>query len=103
MSARAGIRKVIPLLDRILVKRIQPEQRTASGIYIPEKSQESAQEGHIMAVGRGLVDKEGKVIPLQLKEGDRVLLPQFGGSTVKVNNEDLLLFRESEILAKLEE
>ncbi|KAJ1982734.1 mitochondrial heat shock protein Hsp10 [Dimargaris cristalligena] len=103
MSARSGIRKIVPLLDRILVKRIQPEQRTTSGLYIPEKSQEAMQEGNVVAVGPGLITKEGKTIPLQLKEGDRVVLPQFGGATVKLNGEELLLMRENEVLAKIEE
>ncbi|KAJ1975775.1 mitochondrial heat shock protein Hsp10 [Dimargaris verticillata] len=99
----SSARKIVPLLDRVLVRRIKPEQRTKTGLYIPEKSQEAMNEGNVVAVGKGFVNKEGTIIPLQLKEGDRVVLPQFGGSTVKLNNEDLLLLRENEILAKVEE
>ncbi|KAJ1981245.1 mitochondrial heat shock protein Hsp10 [Dimargaris xerosporica] len=99
----SSARKIVPLLDRVLVRRIKPEQRTKTGLYIPEKSQESMNEGNVVAVGKGLINKEGTVIPLQLKEGDRVVLPQFGGATVKLNNEELLLLRENEILAKVEE
>ncbi|KAJ1968572.1 mitochondrial heat shock protein Hsp10 [Dispira parvispora] len=99
----SAARRIIPLLDRVLVRRVKPEQRTASGIYLPEKSVEALQEGHVIAVGKGGLNKDGNVVPVTLKEGDRVVLPQFGGSTVKVNKEELLLLRENEILAKVEE
>ncbi|KAF9137379.1 hypothetical protein BG015_002739 [Linnemannia schmuckeri] len=93
---------IVPMMDRVLVQRIKPQQKTASGIYIPEKAQETLNEGHVIAVGKGLVTQEGKVIPSELKEGDKVLLPPYGGSAVKVDNEELILFRESEILAKIQ-
>ncbi|KAG0306207.1 10 kDa heat shock protein [Dissophora globulifera] len=93
---------IVPMLDRVLVQRIKPVQKTASGIFIPEKAQEALNEGYVVAVGKGLITQEGKVIPTELKEGDKVLLPPYGGSTVKVDNEELTLFRESEILAKVE-
>ncbi|KAJ1657405.1 mitochondrial heat shock protein Hsp10 [Dispira simplex] len=99
----SAARRIIPLLDRVLVRRIKPEQRTASGIYLPEKSVEAMQEGHVIAVGKGSINKDGNLIPVSLKEGDRVVLPQFGGSTVKIEKEELLLLRENEILAKVEE
>ncbi|KAF9435677.1 10 kDa heat shock protein [Entomortierella beljakovae] len=93
---------IVPMLDRVLVHRIKPQQKTASGIYIPEKAQEALNEGYVIAVGKGLVTSEGKVIAPELKEGDKVLLPPYGGSSVKVDNEELILFRESEILAKVQ-
>jgi chaperonin GroES len=93
---------VIPMMDRVLIQRIKPQQKTASGIYIPEKAQESLNEGYVIAVGKGLVTSEGKVIPSELKQGDKVLLPAYGGSIVKVDSEELILFRDSEILAKIE-
>ncbi|GJJ72785.1 chaperonin GroES [Entomortierella parvispora] len=95
-------KSVIPMMDRVLVQRIKPMQKTASGLYIPEKAQESLNEGFVIAVGKGLVTSEGKVIPSELKQGDKVLLPAYGGSAVKVDNEEFILFRDSEILAKIE-
>ncbi|KAG0293814.1 10 kDa heat shock protein [Linnemannia gamsii] len=93
---------IVPMMDRVLVQRIKPQQKTASGLYIPEKAQEALNEGHVIAVGKGLVTQDGKIIASELKEGDKVLLPPYGGSAVKVDNEELLLFRESEILAKIQ-
>ncbi|KAI1320709.1 10 kDa heat shock protein [Mortierella claussenii] len=93
---------VIPMMDRVLIQRIKPEKKTASGLYIPEKSQETLNEGYVVAVGKGLVTPEGKVIASELKEGDKVLLPPYGGSAVKIDNEELILFRDSEILAKIQ-
>ncbi|ORY94754.1 chaperonin GroS, partial [Syncephalastrum racemosum] len=97
------IKNIVPLLDRVLVQRIKPQEKTASGIYIPEKAQETPNTGLILAVGKGALDKDGKHIPLQVAAGDKVILPSFGGSTVKVQGEDYFLFRDSEILAKVEE
>jgi len=93
---------IIPMMDRVLVQRIKPMQKTASGLYIPEKAQESLNEGFVVAVGKGLITSEGKVIPSELKQGDKVLLPAYGGAAVKVDNEEFILFRDSEILAKIE-
>ena len=93
-------------MDRVLVQRVKPQQKTASGILIPEKAQEALNEGVVKAVGPGIVHPQtGKKIEMALKEGDRVMLPQFGGSPVKSASaeEDMLLFRESEILAKIQE
>ncbi|KAF9967161.1 10 kDa heat shock protein [Mortierella alpina] len=93
---------IVPMMDRVLVQRIKPQQKTASGLYIPEKAQEALNEGYVVAVGKGLTTQEGKIIAPELAEGDKVLLPPYGGSAVKVDNEELLLFRESEILAKIQ-
>ncbi|KAI9478828.1 MAG: chaperonin GroS [Benjaminiella poitrasii] len=103
MSAANKLKSIVPLLDRVLVQRIKPQQKTSSGILIPEKSQEVLNEGYIVAVGKGALNKEGKHIPLQVNAGDKVILPPYGGSSVKVQGEEYLLFRDSEILAKVVE
>ncbi|CAO3599933.1 unnamed protein product [Absidia cylindrospora] len=102
MSAASKIKNIVPLLDRVLIQRVKAQEKTASGIFIPEKAQEALNEGVVVAVGKGALNKDGNHIPLQLANGDRVILPPFGGSTVKVSGEDYLLFRDSEILAKVE-
>ncbi|KAJ1919395.1 mitochondrial heat shock protein Hsp10 [Mycoemilia scoparia] len=104
MSARATIKKIAPLLDRVLVQRAKAETKTASGIFLPEKAVEKLNEGVVVAVGPGNITKDGKRLPVELAEGDRVLLPSYGGTSVKVSEDDeaeVLLFRESEILAKI--
>ncbi|CAO3698459.1 unnamed protein product [Rhizopus stolonifer] len=103
MSVASKLKNIVPLLDRVLVQRIKPQQKTASGIYIPEKAQEALNEGVIVAVGKGALNKEGKHIPLQVNAGDKVILPPFGGNPVKVQGEEYFLFRDSEILAKVVE
>ncbi|KAI8384193.1 chaperonin GroS [Blakeslea trispora] len=97
----SALKNFVPLLDRVLVQRIKPQQKTASGIFIPEKAQEALNEGVVVAVGKGALNKEGQHIPLQVSNGDKVILPSFGGSPVKVAGEEYLLFRDSEILAKI--
>ncbi|KAJ3352170.1 10 kDa heat shock protein [Allomyces javanicus] len=97
----AAAKRIVPLLDRILVQRVKPVERTASGIFIPEKAQQALNEGVVLAVGNGLVTKDGKNIPVNVAVGDRVILPEYGGSAVKLGEEEFTLFRDSEILAKL--
>ncbi|KAJ3207491.1 10 kDa heat shock protein [Clydaea vesicula] len=97
----SAFKKIIPLFDRVLIQRVKAAERTASGIYIPEKAQETLNEGLVVAVGPGAF-VDGKLQPVALKNGERVLLPPYGGSAVKVGSEEYLLFRDSEILAKLE-
>ncbi|CAG8484004.1 27021_t:CDS:2 [Dentiscutata erythropus] len=99
-TAVKNVKAIVPLLDRVLVQRIKSQQKTAAGILIPEKSLETLNEGKVIAVGKGALDKEGKHIPNQVKPGDRVLLPSYGGSTLKVEEEEYSIFRDSEILAK---
>ncbi|CAG8473393.1 12063_t:CDS:2 [Funneliformis caledonium] len=101
--ATKNVKAIIPLLDRVLVQRIKAQQKTASGILIPEKSLESLNEGEVISVGKGALDKHGKHIPNQVKPGDRVLLPSYGGNAIKVGDEEYSLFRDSEILAKIYE
>uniref|UniRef100_A0A8H7NNB0 10 kDa heat shock protein, mitochondrial n=1 Tax=Bionectria ochroleuca TaxID=29856 RepID=A0A8H7NNB0_BIOOC len=92
-----------PLLDRVLVQRVKAETKTASGIFLPESSVEKLNEAKVLAVGPGLLDKKGNRLPMGVAVGDRVLIPQFGGSPVKAGEEEYQLFRDSEILAKINE
>ncbi|TPX30479.1 hypothetical protein SmJEL517_g05960 [Synchytrium microbalum] len=93
-------KKLIPLFDRILVTRVKAAERTASGLFIPEKAQETLNEGLVVAVGQGAPDKDGVVKPMSIKEGDRILLPPYGGNTIKLGADEFMIFKETEILAK---
>ena len=90
--------KFRPLHDRVVVKRIDAEAKTAGGIIIPDSAKEKPQEGEIVAVGNGARDENGKVVALEVKAGDRVLFGKWSGTEVKVNGEDLLIMKESDIL-----
>ena len=92
--------KLQPLADRVLVKPLEKEEKTKSGIYIPDTAKEKPQEGEIMAVGPGKMTDEGKRIPMDLKVGDRVIYAKYGGTEIKVDDEELMILRESDILAK---
>ncbi|KAK9477465.1 chaperonin 10-like protein [Lipomyces japonicus] len=98
-----NIRSIVPLLDRILVQRIKAEAKTASGLYIPEKNVEKLSEAKVLAVGPGAIDGNGTRVVPGVKAGDKVLIPPFGGSSIKVGDEDYILFRDHEILAKISE
>ena len=87
-----------PLHDRVLVRRLEAETKTAGGIIIAETAKEKPTEGEIVAVGTGLRDESGKVTPLDVKAGDRVLFGKWSGTEVKVNGEELLIMKESDIL-----
>eukprot|EP00842_Homolaphlyctis_polyrhiza_P005913 jgi/Hompol1/6322/HPOL_001081-RA len=103
MSAlRSATKRIVPLFDRVLVQRIKPAERTASGIYIPEKAQESLNEAVVVAVGPGAHDKDGILRPVSVKAGEHVLLPPYGGNAVKIGDAEYSLYKDSEILAKLE-
>jgi len=92
--------KLQPLADRVLVKPIEKEEKTKSGIYIPDTAKEKPQEGKVLAVGPGKMSDEGKLIPLALKVGDTVIYSKYGGTEIKVDDEELIILRESDILAK---
>jgi chaperonin GroES len=94
--------KFKPLHDRVLVKRIEQEEKTKGGIIIPDTAKEKPQEGEIIAVGPGGRDDDGKVIPLDVKAGDRVLFGKWSGSEVKIDGEELLIMKESDLLGILE-
>jgi chaperonin GroES len=92
--------KLQPLADRVLVKPIEKEEKTKSGIYLPDTAKEKPQEGEVMAVGPGKVTDDGKRIPMDLKVGDRVIYAKYGGTEIKIDDEELIILRESDILAK---
>ncbi|MDD5127967.1 MAG: co-chaperone GroES [Dehalococcoidales bacterium] len=92
--------KLQPLGDRVVVKPIEREEKTKSGIYLPDTAKEKPQEGEIVAVGPGRMTEDGKRIPLDVKAGDRVIYAKYGGTEIKVDNEELVILRESDILAK---
>ncbi len=90
--------KITPLQDRVLVRRIEEENKTAGGIIIPDSAKEKPTKGQIVAVGKGVRDDKGTIIPLDVKEGDTVLFQKWGGSEVKIDGEDLLIMKEADIL-----
>jgi len=102
-TALKSIKALVPLLDRVLVQRIKAETRTASGILLPESSVKELNEAKVLAVGPGGFDKDGKRISMSVNEGDKVLIPQYGGSPVKVGEDEYHLFRDHELLAKINE
>ena len=87
-----------PLHDRVVVRRIDSEEKTAGGIIIPDTAKEKPSEGEIISVGEGLRDDDGKRIPLDVKAGDRVLFGKWSGTEVKIDGEDLLIMKESDIM-----
>ena len=91
-----------PLGDRVLVKRVEEETKTKGGIIIPDTAKEKPQEGEVIAVGPGARDETGKIQPLDVKTGDRILFGKWSGTEVKLNGQDLLIMKESDILGVLE-
>ena len=90
--------KFRPLHDRVVVKRIDAEEKTKGGIIIPDTAKEKPQEGKVVAVGAGARDETGKLVPLDLKVGDRVLFGKWSGTEVKIDGQDLLIMKESDIM-----
>jgi chaperonin GroES len=91
-----------PLHDRVVVRRIDADERTAGGIIIPDTAKEKPQQGEIVAVGPGARDEAGKLVPLDVRAGDRVLFGKWSGSEVRIDGEDFLIMKESDILGVLE-
>ena len=91
-----------PLQDRIIVKRVEEETKTAGGLFIPETAKEKPQRGKIVAVGNGKKTEDGKVLPLDVKVGDLVLFGKYAGTEIKVDSDDFLMMREDDILAVVE-
>ena len=87
-----------PLHDRVLVKRVEAEEKTAGGIIIPDTAKEKPQEGEVVAVGGGLKSDDGKITPLDVKAGDKILFGKWSGTEVKLDGQDLLIMKESDIL-----
>jgi len=94
--------KIRPLQDRVIVQRIEEEERTKGGIIIPDTAKEKPQEGKVVAVGKGKVNDDGKLMPLDVKVGDRILFGKYSGSEVKIEGDELLIMREDDILGVLE-
>jgi chaperonin GroES len=94
--------KLRPLQDRVLVRRIEPEAKTAGGIFIPDTAQEKPTEGEVVAVGPGARDENSKVQPLEVKSGDRVLFGKWSGTEVKLDGEDLMIMKEADIMGVLD-
>ncbi|MDX8508587.1 co-chaperone GroES [Mesorhizobium captivum] len=91
-----------PLHDRVLVRRIEAEEKTAGGIIIPDTAKEKPQEGEVIAVGPGARDESGKLTPLDVKVDDRILFGKWSGTEIKLDGEDLLIMKESDILGVIE-
>ena len=94
--------KIRPLQDRLLVERVEEEERSAGGIIIPDTAQERPMEGKVMAVGKGTCNEEGKVFPLDVKKGDRILFGKFSGTEVKLEGKDLIVMKESDVMGVIE-
>jgi chaperonin GroES len=94
--------KFRPLHDRVVVRRVKSEEKTAGGIIIPDTAQEKPQEGEIIAAGPGARDEAGKLVPLDVKPGDRILFGKWSGTEVKIDGEDLLIMKESDVMGIIE-
>ena len=94
--------KIRPLQDRVIVKRLEEEEKTKGGIIIPDTAKEKPQEGKVIAVGKGKVTEEGKLIPMDVKAGYRILFGKYSGSEVKIEGEEHLIMREDDILGVIE-
>jgi len=94
--------KIRPLQDRVIVKRVEEEEKTKGGIIIPDTAKEKPMEGKVTAVGKGKVLKDGKIHPLDVKAGDRVLFAKYGGTEVKIDGEEHLIMREEDLLGVIE-
>ncbi|MGC9996510.1 MAG: co-chaperone GroES [Terriglobia bacterium] len=94
--------KVKPLHDRILIKRVEEKETIKGGIIIPDTAKEKPQEGEVIAAGTGKKTEEGKVIPLDVKAGDRILFGKYSGTEIKIDNEEFLIIREDEVLGIIE-
>ena len=92
-----------PLHDRILVRRVEEGESVRGGIIIPDTAKEKPQEGEVIAVGKGKSNDEGKVFPLDVKAGDRVLFGKWGGTEIKIDGEDLLIMKESDVMGVIEQ
>ena len=91
-----------PLHDRVLVRRVEAEAKTAGGIIIPDTAQEKPQEGEVVSVGSGARDDDGKVTPLDVKAGDRILFGKWSGTEIRLDGEDLLIMKESDVMGIIE-
>lgn len=95
MSKKAKIR---PLQDRLIVERLEGDEKTASGLYIPDSAKEKPQQGKVIAVGKGKVAEDGTIRPVDLKEGDKILFGKYAGTEIKLDGIDFLIMREDDVL-----
>ena len=94
--------KLVPLYDRIVVRRVEEAETTRGGIIIPDSAKDKPQEGEVIAVGKGKQNEKGEVTPLQVKTGNRILFGKYAGTEIKIDGEELLIMREEEVLGVLE-
>lgn len=94
--------KIRPLHDRIIVQRIEEEQKTKGGIIIPDAAKEKPQEGKVLSVGKGKQLEDGKIVPLDVKKGDRILFNKYAGNDIKIEGEEYIIMREDDVLGILE-
>jgi chaperonin GroES len=94
--------KIRPLQDRVIVQRLEEEEKTKGGIIIPDTAKEKPQQGKVIAVGKGKVNEDGKVTPLDVKVGNKILFGKYSGTEVKIDGEDYLIMREEDILGVIE-
>ena len=94
--------KIRPLHDRIIVERLEEETKTAAGIIIPDSAKEKPQQGNVIAVGKGKMTEDGKILPLDVKVGDRVLFGKYAGSDIKIDGKEYLMMREDDVLGIVE-
>ncbi len=94
--------KIRPLQDRVIVKRLEEEEKTKGGIIIPDTAKEKPQEGKIIAIGKGKMTEDGKLIPLDVKVGDKILFGKYSGTEIKIEGEEHLIMREEDILGVIE-
>jgi len=95
--------KIQPLGDRVLVEPVKENEVKKGGIIIPDTAKEKPQEGKVIAVGSGKLDDNGKLIPFHVKKGDKILMPKYGGTEIKIDNKDYLILREEDILGVIED
>jgi len=95
--------KIHPLGDRVLVEPVKEDEVKKGGIIIPDTAKEKPQQGKVIAVGSGKLDDNGKVIPFHVKKGDKILMPKYGGTEIKIDNKDYLILREEDILGVIED
>ena len=97
------LRKLVPLGDRVIVKKIAAEAKTASGVFLPDAAVQAINRAEVISVGKGHFNTDGSLRAITLKAGDKVIIPEFGGLKMKIDNEDVICFREEEIVATINE
>lgn len=102
MTKSTAAQHITPLFDNVLIRPLEAEQKTASGIVLPDTVKEKPQTGIVMAVGKGITDDKGKVIPIVVKVGQKVMYKKWGGNEIKINNEEWMLVEQKDILAIVE-